>query len=196
MRIVDSHQHFWRIDRGDYGWLTPQVGPIYRDCLPEHLAPQLARAGVGTTVLVQAAPTVAETRYLLELAHQHPFIAGVVGWVDFESPDAVETIAKLAEDPQLLGLRPMIQDIPDPDWMLDTGQAPAFEAMLDHGLVFDALVLLAAGGWTPDALRRGHAAVVELGREMHAGRQQRLIRLGFAEAVASRLSDLHTRNFM
>jgi L-fuconolactonase len=138
---VDSHQHFWRLDRGDYGWLTPQLAPIYKDFLPEDLAPQIERAGVGTTVLVQAAPTVEETRYLLELAHQHSFIAGVVGWVDFESADVVETIAKLAEDPQLLGLRPMIQDIPDPDWMLDTGLAAAFEAMLDHGLVFDALVL-------------------------------------------------------
>jgi L-fuconolactonase len=141
MRTVDAHQHFWRLDRGDYGWLTPQLAPIYRDYLPEHLAPQLANAGVGTTVLVQAAPTVEETRFLLELAHQHSFIAGVVGWVDFESADAADTIAKLAEDPQLLGLRPMIQDIPDPDWMLDTGLAAAFEAMLDHGLVFDALVL-------------------------------------------------------
>jgi len=141
LKTVDSHQHFWRLDRGDYGWLTPQLAPIYKDFLPEDLAPQLERAGVGTTVLVQAAPTVEETRFLLELAHQHPFIAGVVGWVDFESADVVETIAKLAEDPQLLGLRPMIQDIPDPDWMLDTGLASAFEAMLDHGLVFDALVL-------------------------------------------------------
>jgi len=141
MNIVDSHQHFWQLDRGDYGWLTPQFAPIYKDFLPEHLAPQIARAGVGTTVLVQAAPTVEETKFLLSLAHQHPFIAGVVGWVDFESPDAADTIAELATDPQLLGLRPMIQDIPDPDWMLDTGLAPAFEAMLDHGLVFDALVL-------------------------------------------------------
>jgi len=139
--IVDSHQHFWRLDRGDYGWLTPQFAPIYRDFLPEHLAPQLARAGVGSTVLVQAAPTVEETRFLLELAHADSFIAGVVGWVDFESADVVETIEQLADDPQLLGLRPMIQDIPDADWMLDTGLAPAFEAMLDHGLVFDALVL-------------------------------------------------------
>ena len=139
-RTVDAHQHFWRLDRGDYGWLTPQLAPIYRDYLPEHLAPQLASAGVGTTVLVQAAPTVEETRFLLELAHQHSYIAGVVGWVDFESADAAETIAKLAEDTQLLGLRPMIQDIQDPDWMLDTGLAPAFESMLDHGLVFDALV--------------------------------------------------------
>jgi len=78
---------------------------------------------------------------LLDLAKAHPFISGVVGWVDFESPAVADTIAELAADPQLVGLRPMIQDIPDPDWMLDTSLAPAFEAMLDHGLVFDALVL-------------------------------------------------------
>jgi L-fuconolactonase len=139
--IVDSHQHFWRLDRGDYGWLTPALAPIYRDFLPEHLAPQLAQAGVGSTILVQAAATVAETRFLLELAREHPFIAGVVGWVDFESDDVAETIATLAADPGLVGLRPMIQDIPDTEWMLEEKLAPAFEAMIDHGLVFDALVL-------------------------------------------------------
>jgi L-fuconolactonase len=138
---VDSHQHFWRLDRGDYGWLTPALAPIYRDFLPADLAPQLERAGVGATILVQAAATVAETRFMLELARENAFIAGVVGWVDFESAGAADTIAELAADPKLVGLRPMIQDIPDPDWMLDTGLAPAFEAMLDHGLVFDALVL-------------------------------------------------------
>jgi L-fuconolactonase len=139
--IVDSHQHFWRLDRGDYDWLTKDLSPIYRDFMPEHLAPQIERAGVGSTILVQAAATVAETRFLLALAKQHSFIAGVVGWVDFESADAAETIAELAADPHLVGLRPMIQDIPDAVWMLDTGLAPAFEAMVDHGLVFDALVL-------------------------------------------------------
>jgi L-fuconolactonase len=138
---VDSHQHFWRLDRGDYGWLTPALTPIYRDFLPDVLAPQIARAGVGSTILVQAAATVAETEFLLDLAREHEFIAGVVGWVDFESADAADTIARLAANPKLVGLRPMIQDIPDPDWMLDTGLASAFEAMLDHGLVFDALVL-------------------------------------------------------
>ena len=141
LAVIDSHQHFWRLDRGDYGWLTPALAPIYRDYLPEHLAPQIARAGVGSTILVQAAATVAETRFMLELAREHSFIAGVVGWVDFESAEAAATIAELAADPHLLGLRPMIQDIPDPEWMLDTGLAPAFEAMVDHGLVFDALVL-------------------------------------------------------
>ena len=66
MSRIDSHQHFWRLDRGDYGWLTPALEPIYRDFLPEHLAPQLKRAGIHSTVLVQAAPTVEETRYLLK----------------------------------------------------------------------------------------------------------------------------------
>jgi L-fuconolactonase len=138
---IDSHQHFWRLDRGDYGWLTPALGPIYRDYLPLDLEPQLARAGVDSTVLVQAAPSVAETLYMLELANTHPFIAGVVGWVDFESPVAAESIATLAADSKLVGLRPMIQDIPDVAWMLKPGLAPAIEAMIDNDLVFDALVL-------------------------------------------------------
>ena len=69
-RTIDSHQHFWRLDRGDYGWLTPAARPIYRDYLPEHLAPHLARHGISATILVQAAPTVAETRYLLDLARE------------------------------------------------------------------------------------------------------------------------------
>lgn len=137
---VDSHQHFWRRDRGDYTWLTSDLGPIYRDYLPGDLAPQLATAGVGSTILVQAAATVEETRFMLSLARENEFIAGVVGWADFESLDAPDTIAGLAADARLVGLRPMIQDIADPDWMLRDDLAPAFEAMVDHGLVFDALV--------------------------------------------------------
>ena len=115
---VDSHQHFWRLDRGDYGWLTPALAPIYRDYLPEHLAPLIARAGVGKTILVQAAPTVAETRYLLGLAREHAFIAGVVGWVDFEAPTLPRSSRSSRATPNCVGLRPMIQDIADPEWML------------------------------------------------------------------------------
>jgi len=137
---VDSHQHFWRLDRGDYGWLTPALRPIYRDFLPDHLAPHLARAGIAATILVQAAPTVDETRFLLQLARDHTFIAGVVGWVDFEGADVAAQIADLAADANLVGLRPMIHDIADPEWMLRVELEPAFEAMVDHGLVFDALV--------------------------------------------------------
>lgn len=141
MTRVDSHQHFWRLDRGDYGWLTPAFAPIYRDFLPEDLEPSLARTGIAQTILVQAAPTVAETHYLLSLARDNAFIAGVVGWADFEATDAPAVIGQLALDAKLLGLRPMIQDIADPEWMLREDLAPAFEAMIDHGLTFDALIL-------------------------------------------------------
>lgn len=139
-RRVDSHQHFWRRDRGDYTWLTPDLAPIYRDYAPGDLAPQLAANGIAQTILVQAAATVAETRFLLGLARGHDFIAGVVGWVDFESPDAPRIIEELARDPALVGLRPMIQDIPDTQWMLRPALTPAYEAMIAFGLVFDALV--------------------------------------------------------
>ena len=92
---VDSHQHFWRLDRGDYGRLTPALGTIYRDYLPEDLPPLLARAGVGSTVLVQAAPTLEETRFLLQLASRHDFVAGVVGWVPLTDRDAAERHASM-----------------------------------------------------------------------------------------------------
>lgn len=139
-RRIDAHQHFWRLDRGDYGWLTAERGPIYRDFGPDDLAPWLARAGVTETVLIQAAPTEAETRFLLATARATGFVAGVVGWVDMAAPDAPDRIAALAEDPLLRGIRPMIHDLPDPDWMLDRALGPAFEALVRLDLAFDALV--------------------------------------------------------
>jgi L-fuconolactonase len=139
--MIDAHQHFWRVTRGDYGWLTPALGPIFRDFLPDDLSPLLARHGITGTILVQAAPTVAETRFMLDLAHATPFVKGVVGWVDFEAADAPDMIATLAGDPLLVGLRPMVQDIADDDWLLRPSLRPALDAMVAHGLVFDALVL-------------------------------------------------------
>ena len=139
--MIDAHQHFWRLDRGDYGWLTPALGPIHRDFGPADLAPILARHRIERTILVQAAPTVAETRWLLEVAATTPFVAGVVGWVDFDAPDVADAIAALSRDPRLVGLRPMVQDIADDDWLARPALAPAFEAMVAQGLVFDALVL-------------------------------------------------------
>jgi L-fuconolactonase len=140
--IVDSHQHFWRVSRGDYGWLTPEAGLLYRDYLPEHLAALLQSSAVQATVLVQAAPTEAETRYLLELSQTHSFIAGVVGWVDFDAPDVQERMIALQADSQgkLKGLRPMIQDMPDPRWLLREDLDHAFDSLIRAGLVFDALV--------------------------------------------------------
>lgn len=137
---IDSHQHFWRLSRADYGWLDPSLGPIFRDFLPEDLRPLIADAGMSRTVLVQAAPSAGETAFLLELAKNEPFVAGVVGWTDLEAPGGVDEVRRLAGQPGLLGLRPMIQDIPADDWMLRPTLAPALGAMVETGLTFDALV--------------------------------------------------------
>jgi L-fuconolactonase len=140
--IIDAHQHFWDLSRTDYGWLTPSEGVLYRSYLPTDLIPTLRHLGVTATVLVQAAPSEAETRYLFELARAYPFVAGVIGWVEFEAPDVERRIAALIEAGGgiLKGLRPMIQEIGDPEWVRRPELDNAFEAMCMHDLVFDALV--------------------------------------------------------
>lgn len=140
-QVIDAHQHFWRLNRGDYGWLTAALGPIHRDFLADDLLPLLRAGGVDGTVLVQAAPTEAETAFLLQIAHAQPFVRGVVGWSDMEAPDAADRIAVLAADPLLVGLRPMVQDLADDDWLLRPGLMPAFRAIVEADLAFDALVL-------------------------------------------------------
>lgn len=138
---IDAHQHFWRLAERAGAWPPPSLAAIHRDFGPEDLAPLLHAAGVEGTVLVQSLPSVEETRALLALARSTPFVRGVVGWVDMKAADAVATIAELARDPRLKGLRPMLQDLPDDGWIADPATAPAAEAMVRHGLVFDALVL-------------------------------------------------------
>ena len=140
---VDAHHHVWRLDRGDYGWLrpTPRLAPIYRDFTLGELRPMLAAADIGATVLVQAAPTVAETRYLLDVAGaSEGLVRGVVGWVDLAAPDAVATLAELAANPLLKSIRPMLHDLDDPAWILRDSVQPALSALTPLRLRFDALV--------------------------------------------------------
>ena len=138
---IDAHQHFWRPSRGDYGWLTAEAHPaIARKFLPQDLAPLLADAGIERTILVQAAPTVAETEYLLGLAAETPFVGGVVGWADFEAPDAAARIEAAAARPKLIGLRPMLQDLEDDAWILRPVVQFGLDAAQAAGLRFDALV--------------------------------------------------------
>ena len=138
--LIDAHFHSWQIARADYGWLTPALAPIYRDVNVPDWQGQAKAVGVTGGILVQAAPTEAETVHLLALADQHPSVLGVVGWVDWLAPDAAQRIQALARHPKLTGLRPMLQDIPDPDWILQPALQPILALMAELGLVFDALV--------------------------------------------------------
>lgn len=139
--IVDAHFHCWQLARGDYGWLTAALAPIHRDIGIEDWQREAQPFGVSAGVLVQAAPTQAETTFLLAQAARHDAVRGVVGWVDLLARDVPERIAHLAStQPKFKGLRPMLQDLDDAAWILQPALAPALDAMAAHGLVFDALV--------------------------------------------------------
>ncbi|MEO8777428.1 MAG: amidohydrolase family protein [Rhodanobacter sp.] len=155
MTLVDAHQHYWQPDRGDYAWLAQAPAMLQRPFLPADLCHQREAAGVQFAVLVQAAPSEDETRYLFELARHDTAILGVIGWVDLAAEDVCTRIQSLLRDGNglLRGLRPMTQDIADPDWLARPALDRAFACMLDHGLTLDALVTMAQ---LPALYRRLH----------------------------------------
>jgi L-fuconolactonase len=140
MTRIDSHQHFWALERADYGWLTPSLTPLYRDYGPEDLRPLLDRGDIDASILIQAAPSEAETQYLLDLADLHDWILGVVGWVDLEASDAPARIAVLAARTKLVGVRPMLQDMTERAWILRSELGDSINALVKQGLAFDALI--------------------------------------------------------
>ncbi|MEP4770884.1 MAG: amidohydrolase family protein [Roseibium sp.] len=138
--IVDAHQHFWKIDRGDYFWMDDSVAEIRRDILPADLLPHANTCGVTASIAVQAAPTVAETEYLLDLAKESNLVQGVVGWVDLENAHVATTLSRLATSPDFKGIRPMLQDIEDTNWILKPNVLANLSIVSNLGLTLDALV--------------------------------------------------------
>jgi L-fuconolactonase len=189
--MIDSHLHLWRLDRGECAWLTPAMPVLYRDFSPDDAWPLLRAAAVTGAVLVQAAPTEAETRFLLRVAEREHWVAAVVGWVDLAAPDAAQRIAALQRDGRgwLKGLRPMVQDIADTAWLarpeLDTG----FDALVAHGLAFDALVRPAHFEALSERLSRHPSLRAVLD---HAGKPD--IANGASGAWAAGLRDLASRH--
>jgi len=137
---IDAHQHFWSLARGDYDWLTAAPGALRRDFLPGDLQPEHDAAGVVGSVLVQAAPTLAETRFLLGIAARLSCVLAVVGWIDVRSADAVRQLRVFARDPNFRGIRPMLQEFADIAWLLDDAVQPVMRALIEHDLSFDALI--------------------------------------------------------
>ena len=114
---LDSHQHFWIYGATEYPWI-PKESPLHRDWLPHDLAPLLARAGLDGCVAVQARQTVEESRWLLTLADHEPIVKGVVGWVDLRSDKVEEQLAELSKHPKFVGVRHVVQDEPEVNFML------------------------------------------------------------------------------
>jgi L-fuconolactonase len=140
IRRIDAHVHLWQIDRADYFWMSPDLPILYRDFGVAELRPLLEQAGIDQVVLIQAAPTVAETEFLLRIAASSPLVAGVVGWVDLELKNVGDVLERLCRHDRFKGVRPMIQDIADPDWMLSASVSRGLDAIVQAGLVFEFLV--------------------------------------------------------
>lgn len=115
---LDAHQHFWRYDPAQHVWMTDAMDALRRDYLPPDLAPLLEASGFDGTIAVQARQMVEETEWLLALADQNAFIRGVVGWVDLCSPDLGAQLERLGANPKLVGVRHVVHDEPDEDFML------------------------------------------------------------------------------
>lgn len=139
--VIDAHQHFWQLDLPfEYGWLAePQHAAIHCDRLPAHLAPMLAEAGVQRTVFVQTQHNLAETEWALGLADEHPFIAGVVGWVDLAGDECEEQLLRWLERDKFVGIRHVTQDEPDDDFIVRDDVLRGLRVLQRHGVPFDLL---------------------------------------------------------
>lgn len=140
MRVLDAHQHFWKIGGPGQSWPDADWPSIYRDFLPDDLRAVAKDYDLVGSVLVQSQPSDADTDWMFETAGTDPTVKAIVGWVDFDRADAPARIAHLAARPKLRGLRPMLQSIHDSEWILRPAVTPAIEAMLAHRLRFDALI--------------------------------------------------------
>ncbi len=138
MPVIDAHQHVWDLTKLHYPWLTPDLEPLYRTYEQEELTPELEAAGVDRTVLVQAADDAAETAHMLAVADRHPVVAGVVGWVPLENPDAAgRALDRLARNRAFVGVRHLVHDEPDPDWLLRPTVQESLGLVAGHDLTFD-----------------------------------------------------------
>jgi L-fucono-1,5-lactonase len=138
-KSIDSHLHLWRYDADEYTWIDESMTALRCDFLPHDARAVMTSAGIDACIAVQARQTLEETRWLLALADEHPFIAGVVGWIDLAAPDVGAQIAAFAAHPRLLGVRHIVQA--EPDGFLERPRFREGVAQLARaGLTYDILV--------------------------------------------------------
>jgi L-fuconolactonase len=137
---LDAHQHFWQYNPAEHGWMTVEMAALKRNFLPLDLAPLLAKSGFDGCVAVQARQNLEETRWLLELAGENDFVKGVVGWVDLRSVKLPEQLERFATDEKLVGVRHVVQDEPDDEFMLGAEFRRGIARLAGYGLTYDLLL--------------------------------------------------------
>jgi L-fuconolactonase len=139
---VDAHQHFWNLDKVKYPWLVPAYGPIYRSFEADELEPLLAAAGVEKTVIIQSMDSYEDTDYMLETASRYDWIAGVVGWVPLNEPEeAARKLEFYSKNPLFKGVRHLIHEEKDPDWVVGDKVIEGLKVLAAFGLTFDVVAV-------------------------------------------------------
>ncbi len=136
---IDSHQHFWRFNPAEYGWMKSDW-PIRRDFLPVDLEKELRARNLDGCVAVQARQSLEESCWLLELAKSASIIRGVVGWVDLCSPHLANELSLFAQQPRFVGVRHVVQDEPDDQFMLREDFQLGIAMLRRFGLTYDLLI--------------------------------------------------------
>jgi L-fuconolactonase len=144
MSCIDTHIHIWNFDRARYSWLDGNTTLLNKSYLIEELEPQLEAAGVTGGILVQAANTVEETAYMLEVAEQTSWLKGVVGWLPLQQPEEVATIISTgyAKHPLFKGVRHLIHDEPDCRWLLQPSVIESLQLLADANIPYDVVGVL------------------------------------------------------
>ena len=138
---IDSHQHFWKLSRGDYTWMSEDYTPLFKDFDSNDLRPLIKEKNITKTVIVQAADTISESKFILDIADKTDFVSGVVGWVNFEDKNVKNDIDRLSQNSYLKGFRPMIHDIEDVNWMLKEEIKEGIEYLNTNNLTFDVATI-------------------------------------------------------
>lgn len=137
---IDAHQHFWRYSPTEHVWMSEAMAALKHDFLPDTLEPLLRETGFEGCIAVQARQSLEETRWLLELADGYPFIQGVVGWLDLCSPDLPAQMEQFASHPKLVGVRHVVQDEPDDEFLLRDDFQRGIAKLAEFGLTYDLLL--------------------------------------------------------
>ncbi len=140
MMKIDAHQHFWTYDPEKLPWIGEDLGVLKNDFLPQDLEPLLQQHGLDGCVAVQASQTELETHFLLDLSADHPFIKGVVGWVDLEAKDLETKLDAYLPFRKLKGFRHILQDEEDPNYILRPQFLEGISTLGKRGYSYDILV--------------------------------------------------------
>src|SRR4051812_4610527 len=137
---IDAHQHFWAYDAEQYPWI-PKATPLHRDWYPADLEREQGKVDLHGSIAVQARQTVEESRWLLTLADHAPVIRGVVGWVDLRSPTVSRELEELAKHPKFVGVRHVVQDEPDDDFLTGADFVRGLRSLSAYKLRYDLLIV-------------------------------------------------------